>query len=85
MYGEGYTIRGVQRMFALPAEALLFHREVPQTEKTCPGSGIEKASILEQVRATRVPSIRQRHDLPRLPLDEPLTAKVIRNGISAAA
>ncbi len=79
------VIRGVQRLFRLPAEALLFHREVPQTEKTCPGSSVDKSDILAQVRALRLPPLRPVADLPRLPLDLPLSGKVARYGIGAAA
>jgi hypothetical protein len=43
----------VQRQFKLPVHALLFHREVPQTEKTCPGAGIDKGDILRAVAARR--------------------------------
>ena len=47
------VIAAVQRRFALPPEALLFHREVPVTEKTCPGTSVRKAAILAAVRASR--------------------------------
>lgn len=40
------VVRTVQRHFALPVEACLFHREVPVTEKTCPGTGLDKAAFL---------------------------------------
>ncbi len=43
----------VQRHFALPVHALLFHREVPQTEKSCPGTGVMKGPILRAVAARR--------------------------------
>ena len=43
----------VQRRFALPVQALLFHREVPQTIKTCPGTSIEKLDILRAVARRR--------------------------------
>ncbi|MBL8566910.1 MAG: N-acetylmuramoyl-L-alanine amidase [Hyphomicrobiaceae bacterium] len=43
----------VQRHFRLPVQALLFHREVPQTPKTCPGTGIDKGDILRAVAARR--------------------------------
>lgn len=43
----------VQRHFGLPVHALLFHREVPQTEKTCPGTSIDKVDILRAVSARR--------------------------------
>lgn len=39
------VIRSVQKRFALPPEALLFHREVPQTEKTCPGRASRKRTF----------------------------------------
>jgi hypothetical protein len=48
------AISAVQRRFRLPCEALLFHREVPLTEKTCPGTGVEKAAILALLRGARV-------------------------------
>ncbi|MGD9783815.1 MAG: peptidoglycan recognition family protein [Hyphomicrobiaceae bacterium] len=44
----------VQRHFRLPVQALLFHREVPQTTKTCPGTSIDKGDILRAVRARRM-------------------------------
>jgi hypothetical protein len=43
----------VQIQFALPVQALLFHRDVPQAECSSPGSGIVKADILKSVRALR--------------------------------
>jgi hypothetical protein len=43
----------VQRHFRLPIHALLFHREVPQTEKTCPGTSVEKVDILRLVAGQR--------------------------------
>lgn len=43
----------VQHHFKLPVQALLFHREVPQTNKTCPGSSIEKFDILAAVARRR--------------------------------
>ena len=43
----------VQRHFRLPVQALLFHREVPQTAKTCPGSSVEKAEILRLLAERR--------------------------------
>lgn len=43
----------VQRHFKLPVQALLFHRDVPQTAKTCPGSSIDKFDILAAVAARR--------------------------------
>ena len=51
------VIRIVQHAFRLPPEALLFHREVPVTEKTCPGTSIDKAMILDLVRAERLAEI----------------------------
>ena len=44
------VISAVQQRFNLPAETLLFHREIPLTEKTCPGSGIDKGEILGMLR-----------------------------------
>lgn len=43
------VITTVQGHFGLPSFSLLFHREVPQTEKTCPGSSISKAAILREL------------------------------------
>lgn len=43
----------VQRHHLLPVQALLFHREVPQTKKTCPGTSIEKLDILMAVAQRR--------------------------------
>ncbi len=59
------VIDAVQRHFRLPVQCLLFHREVPQTGKTCPGSGIEKAAILRLLRRRR----RADTILPRRPVD----------------
>jgi hypothetical protein len=47
------VIETVQARFRLPVQALLFHHEVPQTEKTCPGSSVEKGDILRLVKAAR--------------------------------
>ncbi len=41
-----HVVRTVQRRFSLPVEACLFHREVPVTEKTCPGTSLDKAEFL---------------------------------------
>jgi hypothetical protein len=30
---------------------LLFHRDVPQTTKTCPGTSLRKSDILRQLRS----------------------------------
>ncbi|MFN3868895.1 MAG: peptidoglycan recognition family protein [Hyphomicrobiaceae bacterium] len=43
----------VQRHFGLPAHALLFHREVPQTLKSCPGTSVLKHDILREVLERR--------------------------------
>lgn len=43
--------RAVQRCFRLPPEALLFHRDIPGTAKTCPGSSIAKSDILQRLHA----------------------------------
>jgi hypothetical protein len=43
----------VQRRFQLPVQALLFHREVPQTAKTCPGTSVDKMQILNLVASLR--------------------------------
>jgi hypothetical protein len=47
------VIDTVQRRFGLPWQALLFHRDVPVTEKTCPGTGVAKLPILRRLRALR--------------------------------
>ena len=52
-----HVIRTVQVRFRLPVAALLFHREVPQTTKTCPGTSLDKAEMLARVRAVAVPGI----------------------------
>ena len=44
------VISTVQQHFNLPAETLLFHREIPLTEKTCPGSSVDKGEILGMLR-----------------------------------
>jgi hypothetical protein len=46
-------IDAVQARFGLPVHALLFHREVPQTDKTCPGTGIDKGCVLRALMARR--------------------------------
>lgn len=48
-----HVVAVVQRRFGLPWQALLFHRDVPQTEKTCPGTGVSKRAILAGVREVR--------------------------------
>jgi hypothetical protein len=48
------VIDAVQRHFRLPVQALLFHREVPQTEKSCPGTSVDKGDILRRVKAARM-------------------------------
>ena len=48
------VIETVQARFRLPVQALLFHHEVPQTEKTCPGTSVDKAAILRLVKAARM-------------------------------
>ena len=47
------VIAHVQLHFRLPVHALLFHREVPVTTKTCPGTSVEKADILKLVQECR--------------------------------
>jgi len=44
------VISAVQHHFNLPAETLLFHREIPLTEKTCPGSSVDKGELLNMLR-----------------------------------
>lgn len=63
------VIRGVQARFRLPAEALLFHRDVPQSDKTCPGSGVEKAEIVRLLRRSPVCVAPFGACLARLPLE----------------
>lgn len=53
------VIQAVQAHFRLPVQALLFHNEVPQTEKTCPGTSIEKTDLLRRVKASRMGNARQ--------------------------
>ncbi|MFV0368724.1 MAG: peptidoglycan recognition family protein [Hyphomicrobiaceae bacterium] len=43
----------IQQHFCLPVQCLLFHRDVPQTTKTCPGTSIDKFDILAAVAARR--------------------------------
>ncbi len=64
-----FVIRSVQKRFALPPEALLFHREVPQTEKTCPGTSVEKSVILSAIRTLPVARVTALADLRGLPLE----------------
>ena len=47
------VVETVQARFRLPVQALLFHHEVPQTEKTCPGTSIDKGDLLRRVKAKR--------------------------------
>jgi N-acetylmuramoyl-L-alanine amidase len=47
------VIETVQARFRLPVQALLFHHEVPQTEKTCPGSSVDKTELLRRVKSER--------------------------------
>jgi hypothetical protein len=47
------VIEVVQARFRLPVQSLLFHREVPQTDKTCPGTSVDKGDILRRVKAAR--------------------------------
>jgi N-acetylmuramoyl-L-alanine amidase len=48
------VIETVQARFQLPVQALLFHHEVPQTEKSCPGSSVDKAELLCRVKSERM-------------------------------
>lgn len=50
------VIDGVQHRFRLPVQALLFPREVPQTDTTSPGSGIAKQEMLWRLQARRQPN-----------------------------
>jgi hypothetical protein len=63
------VIRAVQVRFALPPEALLFHREVPQTDKSCPGSGVAKPHILDALRRAPRPRLEVVPGLAALPLE----------------
>jgi hypothetical protein len=47
------VIDAVQARFDLPVHALLFHREVPQTDKTCPGTSIDKGCVLRALAVRR--------------------------------
>ena len=51
------VIRAVQRRFRLPPEALLFHRDVPVTAKTCPGTSVGKDDILARVARQQLPQV----------------------------
>lgn len=44
------VISVVQAHFGLPAQSLLFHREVPFTEKSCPGTSVDKGEILGMLK-----------------------------------
>ena len=46
-------IAAIQRRFQLAPESLRFHRQLNNNKKTCPGSGIDYQSMLEQVKAAR--------------------------------
>ena len=52
-----HVIRAVQRRFRLPPEALLFHRDVPVTAKTCPGTSVDKSDILRRVMRLQLPQV----------------------------
>ncbi len=52
-----HVIRAVQRRFRLPPEALLFHRDVPVTAKTCPGTSVDKGDILRRVSRLQLPDV----------------------------
>jgi N-acetylmuramoyl-L-alanine amidase len=47
------VIETVQARFQLPVQALLFHHEVPQTAKTCPGTSVDKTELLRRVKSER--------------------------------
>ncbi len=66
------VIRAVQARFALPSAALLFHREVPQTEKTCPGTSLSKRDVLAAVRMTTT-AVSRHPALTSLPLEDAAT------------
>ena len=51
------VIRAVQRRFRLPPEALLFHRDVPVTAKSCPGTSVDKADVLRRVAKLELPQV----------------------------
>ena len=63
------VIRSIQMRYSLPPEALLFHREVPQTEKTCPGTAVGKAEILAAVRRATPQNVVPIDGLAGLPLE----------------
>jgi hypothetical protein len=52
-----HVIRAVQRRFRLPPEALLFHRDVPVTAKSCPGTSVDKSDILTRVARLQLPQV----------------------------
>ena len=69
MKSVAHVIRAVQRRFRLPPEALLFHRDVPVTAKTCPGTSVDKADILARVVRLQLPQV-----LPLAAVMRPATA-----------
>jgi N-acetylmuramoyl-L-alanine amidase len=72
-----HVIRAVQRRFRLPPEALLFHRDVPVTAKTCPGTSVDKADILRRVMRTQVPQV--------TPLAVAMRRPSVRGSVGSAA
>jgi hypothetical protein len=68
------VIRAVQRRFRLPPEALLFHRDVPVTNKTCPGTSVDKSDVLARVSRCNLPQVTP---LPAL-LPKPLERQAAR-------
>ena len=47
------AIDALQHHFGLPVHALLFHRELPHLETTCPGSSIDKSEMLQALQLRR--------------------------------
>lgn len=54
-----FVTRAVQKRFGLPPQALLFHRDVPVTAKTCPGTTVCKNDVVARVSQCDVGSVTQ--------------------------
>jgi hypothetical protein len=72
-----HVIRAVQRRFRLPPEALLFHRDVPITVKSCPGTSVDKGDILRRVMRLQVPQV--------TPLAVAMRRPALRGSVGSAA
>ena len=68
------VIRAVQRRFRLPPEALLFHRDVPVTAKTCPGTSVGKDDILGRVARLQLPQVTPLPQVMRKPAGRAMPA-----------